>query len=283
MRRTYHLFLMISIYFIFFAPISYAQIFTFDYLSFADNNPDFSPSKKWMLTQYLFGGFDEFDENGRAKGDIAYAEWRLFISYTFYNSNHLKMSTAILSSAILARDALTGGWLTPWIWIKYKCSARIPLWLRIGYQFGKLGTDPWVEDNKLDMGLLYHKLFGTVAFNTAISYRIRGRIDVELVTPKINSSKPYFDQYGNEIHTKFEWVKNISMNKQLSVIYLAYYSSDMKYQGQNIRDTEAFKIALGASIYFHKKSGQMKTLSFLWDTWGRFDKRGFSIVYQVNY
>ena len=268
-----------------------AQVYTFDFLTYSDQSHESQfPIKRWKIAGYIFKGLNEFDKNSNAneKEYTPYSVWYLYFSYRLYNGEYMKINAAFQGWATFSKQELgfDAGWGTPLLWANIKLPVSTPLWLRIGYKFGKTGSSFGVEDNQLDIGLSFGRQFGSLALEFSASYRIRGRAIKKGIIPSVHwvpigETTGLFDQPGNEIHYKFEPSKKIAQNTQLSMFVMGYHSGNKKYQGKIIADSESFKTAFGTSFAFRSKTKKIFILSFLWDFWGRYDKKGFAIVFNV--
>lgn len=276
----------------------HAQVYTIDFLTYSDQNPEgIHPENRWKITSNIFKRLNEFDANGNVIGRkekyisdeyYTFSVFYLHFSYRLHNGENIKINAAIQGWFYGGKGELNvgGGWGTPWLWANIKPFIHTPLWLRIGYKFGKTGTTFRIEDNQCDIGLLYGLRFGSLALESSVSYRIRSRAtetealpDVEVVP--IGETTGLYDQAGNEIHYKVEPIQKLSRSVQLSLLLQGYYSSDKKYHGTSLPDSKSYKTSLGTSLFFHKKTGEIFTLSFLWDLRGRYEEKGFTIAFNV--
>ena len=154
---------------------------------------------------------------------------------------------------------------------------KLPLSLRFACKFGELGVASWRKDNEFDGGLAFTYKFRLFTLVTSASYRVhsKGRTMLDF------SNK--FDQAGNEIHFKLEPVRKISNRAQISLFLIGYRSGNKKYHGNTIPDSESFKTALGANFAYRSNGGMILTLGFLADIDGRYDKKGYALIFNAAY
>lgn len=277
-----------------------AQIATVDYLTYSDRNPETSfPMNKLKITCYIFKRLKEFDKNGNAitreemydsPEYYTFSVWYLNFAYKLYNGKNIKIATAIHGWAAFSKRELGfgTGWGTSWLWANLKSPIHAPLWVRIGYKFGKTGDSFRVDDNQWDIGLLYGIRIGSLNLESTVSYRIRSRAketealpDVEFVP--IGETTGLYDQAGNEIHYKIEPDLKLSQNMNFSLLLQGYCSGNKKFHGKLLSESQANKTAFGGNLYFRRKAGSVITLGFLWDLWGRYEEKGFTIVFNIGH
>lgn len=274
------LFLWIQLYF-FLLPISFlfAQVYTIDYLTYNDfRYLHFLPDGRWEITSYIFHGLDEYEGNGDTEEDeVNYYELRVFVLYRIYNKSTIKINSAIQTSALIGKYVARGGFGMPWIWMDFKLP--FSCWFRVAYEFGKFGYTIWDHDNKFDVGLSMAKRFHFITIESLVSYRIHSRMTTSNVNP--GPTQGYFDQYGNEIHYRFEPIIPVMPNTQLSAVLLGYYGNNKKYHGKILPHSPASKMALGANLTLHKEYKKIITFGLFFDLWGRYEKKGFTIVFNI--
>ncbi len=255
-----------------------AQAFTFDFLTYSDQGNDtIHPFEKAKVTSYIFKGLNEFNANGEANAEgISYSEWYAYFTYRFYSRENLTINTAFKGSLVMARDSFGSSWGTPWLWVNLKLPSQLPLWLRVGYEFGKIGSAVWIEDDKFDIGLSFSNNIGFVKLDYSASYRFRRRMNHSIV-----DFGNLYNQAGNEIHFKLEPSMNTSQNTRISFFIIGYHGENKKYNKQVLPNSKSYKTALGANFSYRRKSGTLFILGFLADFYGRYDKKGFALVFNI--
>lgn len=277
--------LVLLLYSIILPSSIFAQVYTFDYLTYSDQGIDsIHHSEKAKVTGYIFKGLNEFDANGEANAeDISYSEWYLYFSYRFYSRENLSINAAFQGSVLMAIDAFGSTWGTPWLWANFKLPLDFPLWFRVGYKFGKIGSAiRRIEDDNLDIGLSFSNTLGFLKLDYSASYRFRKRMNKsDSIGDLANRYNQGYNQAGNEIHFKFEPSMNTSQNTRISFFIIGYHGENKKYNKQVLPDSKSYKAALGANFSYRRKSGRLFILGLLADFYGRYDKKGFALVFNI--
>lgn len=255
------------------------QAFTFDYLTYSDyaENDTRNNYHQGKVTAFAFFGVNEFDTSGKALADnISYIEYYIYLTFRIVSTKRFQISIAPQFGGLAAEGISGITYGTPWMWAKYAPFRNENFALRIAFQLGRLGNSFWLEDDKIDVGLLVSKFIGPILIDGAVSYRLRRKSNQRLL-----DFKGLYNEAGNEIHYKLE--SSLINKKTLSLALFAfgYLGGDKKLDGAILLDSHSRKTSLGASIRINTKTERFFVLSIVYDAIGRYDKKGFSLVFNV--
>lgn len=259
----------------------FAQVYTFDYLTYADRaHDDENTFLHGTLTSFVFWGKNEYDESGRIlmNNPISYTEFYGYLAYRAIANDFLEIFFVPQIGGFHAMGAATYTWGTPWLYGKFTFSNVPALQARFGVKLAEIGETFRRKDTEIDLGILYHQTLNGSSFDAGLSYRIRQKDDLSGL-PNFGGR---YNQAGNEIHYKLEVARKLGKAVSLAALAMGYHSGDKKLDGVVLPDSHSRKTTLGASLQLQTKSSGFFELGIVWDVAGRYDKKGFAVVFNVT-
>ncbi len=256
------------------------QAFTFDYLTYSDYFESRKTHHRTKATAFAFFATNEFDASGKASADnISYTEYCTYVAFRIVFTNKFQLNIAPKVGWLTAEGVSGTAYGTPWIWAKYVVPLRNrDVAIRIAFHLGKIGKSFWLEDNKIDVGLLIGKSFGPFSLDGTVSYRLRRKSNQSLL-----DFGGLYDEAGNELHYKLESSLFRKKTFSLNILAFGYWGGKKKLDGAKLPDSHSYKTSVGSSIRIYAKSDRFFALSLLYDIIGRHDKRGLSLVFNMTY
>jgi len=254
-----------------------AQVFSFDYLTYYDS--EFIPEKfnSYNLATYLFFGTGEFASFGESEQNIiSYREYHVHFAYALNFEEKFQITVAPQLGGLFANGISSTSYGDVWILGKYRFSNTIPIAFRLGFKLGKIGKSFWLKQNDFDIGILASKSFLCLKIGGAISYRIRGKSEFDLL-----DFAGRFNQPGNAISYKFELYNQFTKELGLSVFFLGQASEDKKIDGTLLANSNSRKTTVGASMKIRNTDEYSYKLGILVDVAGKHDKKGFAIGFTL--
>lgn len=265
---------------ILFCTSAFAQAFTFDYLTYSDDGFAETVSEaRGKGTAYVFFGRNEFKSSGQTSPNsrTSYQEIHIYGAPRIYYGSKLKVNIAFQTGLLFSRDAAGTTWGAPWLWTNIKLFQKIPMTFRLGFMAGTIGNLFWLEDNRIDIGLLSSTTIGAFSLDGTLSYRIRKKGEQKLV-----DFAGLYNQAGNDIHYKLEVTRKLSKAVSLAALAMGYHSGNKKLDGVLLPDSYSRKTTLGAFLQLQTQSYSFYELGIVWDIAGRYDKKGFAVVFSVT-
>ena len=258
---------------------SFAQVYTFDYLTSSDNAiSKVQPVLKSQVTGFIFKNQGEFKESEKPYPSYnPYYEYYLYVAYALIKKEKFNLLVSSQIGGLLSEGNAGRMWGTPWIWGKFRLCQKLPLTFRLGFEWGHFGKAIWLDDNKMDAGILLSEVVGPFVVDATFSYRFRSKSNKNIL-----DFAGLYNNPGNEVHYKFHLTKQITSKWSFASILFGYSSSLKKYNEIKLPDSQSRKTTFGLSCLFKQNERRILVLCFLYDVAGRYDKKGYSIVFNVN-
>jgi hypothetical protein len=262
--------------------LSYAQVFTFDYLSYFDEGVISKRPQSFSIAPYLFHGNGEFDGAGNSTGNnISYVETHVHLAYGLVFKERFQFTMAFQFGGLTTDGAAAISYGDLWILGKYGFSKIAPIAFRVGFKLGKVGKPLWMEQNDWDFGILSSTSISRTKMDAALSYRIRARSSFD-VSDFISELPGRFDQPGNALHYKFQIGQQTKKGITPSVFILGYFSDDKKLGNQLLPDSKSSKVTAGVSLKYQKSEGRSYSVGLLIDVAGTRDKKGLALAFTLS-
>lgn len=259
-----------------------AQVFNFDFLTFNDHTNRNADKTRVVKATCLFTrATKDFDATGKTLSRISsIKEFYVYITLPFLIRNQFSIFISPqLGFVVPSNGIMTYTWGIPWIWTKYRLLQNLPIELRAGFKFGKLGEILWREDNEVDIGFLSSISMNQMFVDGTLSYRIRSPHRPKYQTYGFSGRN---DKNGDELHYKLKLSNKFSDKTILSIFVLGYVSKNKELENKTLPDSYSRKSTLGFSVNYQPNVNRNIGLSFLYDVAGRYDNKIAALVFNLT-
>ncbi|MFQ5606221.1 MAG: hypothetical protein ACE5HS_23360 [bacterium] len=257
---------------------AFAQVFTFDYLTYHANSSVPSKPRSYTATPYIFFGTNEFDAQGNSSSNnINYKEYHIHFAFALNFKEKIQLAIVPQVGLLSAKgfSSTTGGDI--WFLGKYQFLKQPAIAFRLGFKLGKIGKSIWLKQNDFDIGLVTKTQLPGLEIGGVVSYRIRGKSEFDLL-----DFAGRFNEPGNAFHYKFELSKKIRQKFSVSMFLLGYVSASKKRDGIKLADSNSRKTTVGAAVKIRTSGDRSYKVGVLADAVGKHDKKGVAVVFSLS-
>ena len=245
-----------------------AQINTRDFLTNSTTSLNSPKKSGGNIEVFAFSSNADYIEEPRIR-DVEYLEMNAYFTFHLFSCKNYRISLAFTYGVVAAGDAgARGNWGDPWIWVQYRPLMPIPIELRAALNFNSTGGNIWVNDDKLDLGILYCKKANNLNFLGISSFRFRDR-SKDIHHMRFGD----YNELGREFYYQGEVAYRVKNNNHIKFTVTGYRGSDKALNGATIISSYSRKISTGLAFQ-HESEKIHFVFGFLIDIEGRYDKKG---------
>ena len=163
-----------------------------------------------------------------------------------------------------------------WFSLHYRPNNSWPFVIRSAIKLNVSNLENFLNQNDLDLGLLFGRRNKPFYIESSLSYRYRFR-GVEQYTFGFNFDKP-----GNEVHYKLDVGKICLHDLAFSGFIVGYLGFDKSLRDKKISDSSSSKISIGARLHLGPLDKSYMSILFMVDVFGRNEYAGWTLDFSFG-